>query len=57
MDESHLRRWRPPQLPGVKVLSGRIPNYTRPRFTLSSSYTIKIRHSGAPPLVRYRGRE
>ncbi|MGM1058025.1 helix-turn-helix domain-containing protein [Saccharothrix sp. Mg75] len=57
MDESHLRRWRPPQLAGVEVLSGRIPNYTRPRFTLSSGYTIKIRHGDAPPPVRYRGRE
>ncbi|QFZ20864.1 helix-turn-helix domain-containing protein [Saccharothrix syringae] len=57
MDESHLRRWRPPQLPGVEVVSGRIPNYTRPRFTLSSGYTIKIRHRGAPPAVRYRGRD
>ncbi|MEV8442165.1 AraC family transcriptional regulator [Actinosynnema sp. NPDC051121] len=57
MDEPYLRRWRPPHLPGVEVVSGRIPNYTRPQFTLSSSYTIKIRHGGTPPLVRYRGRE
>ena len=57
MDEPNLRRWYPPQLPGVEVLSGRIPNYTCPRFTLSSSYTIKIRHRGAPPPVRYRGRK
>jgi AraC-like DNA-binding protein len=57
MNETHLRRWHPPQLPGIEVLSGRIPNYTRPRFTLSSRYTIKIRHRGAPPPVRYRGRK
>jgi AraC-like DNA-binding protein len=57
MDEKHLRRWHPPQLPGVEVLSGRIPDYTCPRFTLSSSYTIKIRYCSAPPPVRYRGRE